>query len=162
MCITVSRHTTCCLDGQPCATKCEQCEKDGKAYIERVLGSERDFEHLTKGEDMVVLKMATRFFASLAAAPLFHTHQSHCGLHRVAAAFWLSVFASVFAPVFPALSYLLLSQFSAILTSRAKALSNYSSMCVVDTSIMAASLNGGGTVLKEPFHEPVCNCSKLM
>ena len=35
------------------------------------------------------LKTATHFFASLAAAPLFHTHQSHCGLHRVVAAFWL-------------------------------------------------------------------------
>ena len=42
------------------------------------------------------LKTATCFFASLATAPLFHTHQSR----RVVAAFWLSVLASVFAPDF--------------------------------------------------------------
>ena len=41
-------------DGRPCATKREQCEKDGNAYIERVRGSERGFEHLTKCEDMVI------------------------------------------------------------------------------------------------------------
>ena len=37
---------TCTLvrDGQPCATKCEQCEKDGKAYVERVWGIEWGFE----------------------------------------------------------------------------------------------------------------------
>ena len=40
-------------DGQPRAKKCEQCEKDGKAYIERVQGSEQDFEHVIKCEDMV-------------------------------------------------------------------------------------------------------------
>ena len=32
------------LEGQPCATKCEQCEKDAKVYVER---SERSFEHCT-------------------------------------------------------------------------------------------------------------------
>ena len=31
-----------------------KCEKDGKPYVERVPGSERGFEHLTKHEDMVV------------------------------------------------------------------------------------------------------------
>ena len=35
------------------------------------------------------LKTATRFFASLAAAPLFFTHQFRRGLHGVVAAFWL-------------------------------------------------------------------------
>ena len=43
----------CFWEGQPCATKCEQCE-DNKVYVERVRGSERGFEHLTKGEDVVV------------------------------------------------------------------------------------------------------------
>ena len=33
MCITVSRHGKCFRDGCPCVTKCEQCEKDGKAYV---------------------------------------------------------------------------------------------------------------------------------
>ena len=65
-------------------------------YVER--GSQRGFEHLSKG-DMIVLKTATRFFASLAAAPFFPTHRFRRGLHGVVAAFWLSVFASVFAPV---------------------------------------------------------------
>ena len=40
MCITVSSVT--------------KCEKDGKTYVERVLESERDFEHLIEREDMVV------------------------------------------------------------------------------------------------------------
>ena len=39
------------------------------------------------------------FFASLATAPLSCTHESRCGLHGVVAAFWLPVFASIFAPV---------------------------------------------------------------
>ena len=38
--------------GRPRTTKCEQCE-DGKVYVERVRGSDRGFEHLTKG-DMIV------------------------------------------------------------------------------------------------------------
>ena len=50
-CITVSKCGMCFWDSEPCATK---CVKDGKAYIERVPGSERGFEHLTKCEDMVV------------------------------------------------------------------------------------------------------------
>ena len=48
------------------------------------------------------LKMATCFFALLAAAPLFYTSispQTSRGGGGVAA-FWLSVFVSVFAPVF--------------------------------------------------------------
>ena len=39
------------------------------------------------------------FFASLATAPLSCTHESRCRLHGVVAAFWLPVFASIFAPV---------------------------------------------------------------
>ena len=31
------------LEGQPCATKCEKCEKDAKVYVER---SERSFEQV--------------------------------------------------------------------------------------------------------------------
>ena len=42
------------VDSRLCATKCEQCEKDGKTYVKRVGGSERDFKYLTKCEDMVV------------------------------------------------------------------------------------------------------------
>jgi len=57
-----------------------------------------------------LLKTATRFFALLATAPLFRTHRSRHGLHGVVAAFWLSVFASVFVPV--AFSYSLSSQLS--------------------------------------------------
>ena len=55
---------------------CEQCEKDGKVYVERVRRSEQGFEHLTKGKIWSFLKMATciRFFASQAAAPLFCGH----------------------------------------------------------------------------------------
>ena len=45
------------------------------------------------------LKMAMRFTASLATAPLFCTHWSRCRLRRVVAALWLSVFTCVFAPV---------------------------------------------------------------
>ena len=56
MCITVSivlsRRGTWFWDGQACVTKCEKdgkayveripgkCEKDGNAYVERILGSE--------------------------------------------------------------------------------------------------------------------------
>ena len=32
----------------------QQCEKDGKVYVERVPGSEQGFEHLTKHKDIVV------------------------------------------------------------------------------------------------------------
>ena len=46
------------------------------------------------------LKTATCFFASLAPTPLFRSHRSRRRLHRVVAAFWLSVFTSVFTPVF--------------------------------------------------------------
>ena len=31
-----------------------KCEKDGKVYVERVPGSERDFEQLTEHEEIVV------------------------------------------------------------------------------------------------------------
>ena len=36
--LTVSRRGACFWDSRPCVTK---CEKDGKAYVERVQGSER-------------------------------------------------------------------------------------------------------------------------
>ena len=64
--ITVSKCGTCFWDNQPCATKCE----DGKAYVERVRGSERGFKHLTEAKIWSFLKTAMCFFASLAAAPL--------------------------------------------------------------------------------------------
>ena len=51
MCITVSRRDTCFWDSLPYATK---CEKDGKVHIERVPGSEQNFEHLAKHENMVI------------------------------------------------------------------------------------------------------------
>ena len=64
--VTVSRHDTCFGDGRPCATSCEQCEKDGKTYIERVRGSEQGFKHLTEREDTVVSQdgLALLCFAS--------------------------------------------------------------------------------------------------
>ena len=66
MCITVSRRGTCFWDGRPCATKCEKCEKDGKAYIERVRGCDRGFKlHQTYGR---FSRWPCAFFASLAAA----------------------------------------------------------------------------------------------
>ena len=43
-----------------------KCERDGKAYVERVPGSERGFEHLTKHKDMVVSHYG-RFLVSLQA-----------------------------------------------------------------------------------------------
>ena len=46
------------------------------------------------------LKTATHFFALLATVPLFHTRGSHRRLHGTVAALWLSVFISIFAPVF--------------------------------------------------------------
>ena len=55
MCITVSGRGKCFWDGRPCAiVSMTKCEKDGKAYAERVPESERGFKHLTKREDMVV------------------------------------------------------------------------------------------------------------
>ena len=51
------------------------------------------------------LKMATCFFASLAAAPLSRAHQPCCGLHGVMAAFWLPVFVSVLCTSLLALSF---------------------------------------------------------
>ena len=42
MCITVSGRDMCFWDSRPCPTK---CEKNGKAYLERVPGSEQGFEH---------------------------------------------------------------------------------------------------------------------
>ena len=71
MYITVSWCGVCFWDNQPCATK---CEKDGKVYVERVQGTERDFQHLTEREDMVVLCFA-------AAAPSYSSmllRTSHC------------------------------------------------------------------------------------
>ena len=54
MCITVSSRGKCFWDGRPCATSVTKCEKDGKAYVERLLESDRGFEHFTESEDMVV------------------------------------------------------------------------------------------------------------
>ena len=48
VCVTVSRRGAYFWDGQLFATK---CKKDGKAYVKRVLGSERGFELLTKCDD---------------------------------------------------------------------------------------------------------------
>ena len=52
--ISITFEPTHAHYGWPCATKCEQCEKDDKAYIERVRESERGFKHLTEHEDMVI------------------------------------------------------------------------------------------------------------
>ena len=46
------------------------------------------------------LKTASHFFVLLASATLFRTHRFRHRLHGVVVAFWLSVFASVFVPVF--------------------------------------------------------------
>ena len=54
MCITFSGRGKCFWGGWPCATKCDQCEKDGKAYVERVRGMERGFEQLTECKDMFI------------------------------------------------------------------------------------------------------------
>ena len=75
----------------PCATKYEQCE-DSKTW--EVLSTS------LKARIWSFLKTATCFFASLAPTPLFRSHRSCRRLHRVVAAFWLSVFTSVFTPVF--------------------------------------------------------------
>ena len=50
MCITVCRCDTCIGT----VGHVQQCEKDGKEYVERVPGSEQGFEHLTECEDMVI------------------------------------------------------------------------------------------------------------
>ena len=71
MYVTVSRRGMCFWDDQQCAT---WCEEDSKFYIERVPGSERDFQHLIEREDMIVLCFA-------AAAPsysLILLQTSHC------------------------------------------------------------------------------------
>ena len=52
MYITVSRRGMCFWDDQQCAT---MCEENSEVYVERVPGSERDFQHLTERADMVVL-----------------------------------------------------------------------------------------------------------
>ena len=55
VCITVSRRGECFWDGRRCGTiSVTKCEKDGKAYAERVPESERGFKHLTERENMVV------------------------------------------------------------------------------------------------------------
>ena len=43
-------------------------------------------------------KIATRFPSRCFS--LSHIHRSHCGLHLVVAAFWLTLFASVLTPVY--------------------------------------------------------------
>ena len=60
------------LDGQPCATKCEQCE-DVKVYVERVRESERGFEHLTDHKDSQYGKTAMHFlcFANRCSSLLY-------------------------------------------------------------------------------------------
>ena len=47
-----------------CYTKCEQCEKGGKVYVERFPRSERFFEHLTKRDNMVISQGNLPCFAS--------------------------------------------------------------------------------------------------
>ena len=51
MCIIVSRRGMYFWNDQLRATK---CEKDGRAYNERVPESEQGLDHLTEHEDMVV------------------------------------------------------------------------------------------------------------
>ena len=93
VCITtVSRHGMCYWDGRLWSVK---SEKDGKAYIERVWGCDCGFElHRTHGYGHFS-RLLCAFFASLATAPLPHTHRSRRRLHRVVAGFTLSVFASI-------------------------------------------------------------------
>ena len=76
MCITVNRRGTCFWDGQPCATK---CEKNGKAYVERVPGSERGSEHLTEQEDMVFLRDGYFCFTSRCSLVLINLTMNFMG-----------------------------------------------------------------------------------
>ena len=68
-------------DGRPYATKCEECEKDGKVYVERVR-----FQTPMNTRIWAFLKMAMHF-VSTAAIPLFHSHRSRRELHGLVAAF---------------------------------------------------------------------------
>ena len=52
MCVTGSRRGKCFWDVRA-TISVTKCEKDGKAYAERVLESERGFKYLTEREDMV-------------------------------------------------------------------------------------------------------------
>ena len=77
--------------------------QQGVNSVRTVKGTLKEFKEMSeisntslKARIWSFLKIATCFFASLATAPLFHTHRSR----RVVAAFWLSVLASVFAPDF--------------------------------------------------------------
>ena len=63
--------------------RCDQVEKDGKVYIERVPGSERGFKHLTEREEWLVLKTAILCFPSRCS----RAHRSFYGVHRVVAGF---------------------------------------------------------------------------
>ena len=56
--------------GHACATKCEKCEKEGKAYIERVQGHERSFETHRSQRYGHFSRQPHTLFASLAAATL--------------------------------------------------------------------------------------------
>ena len=81
-------------DDLPCATKFEQCEKNGKAYVERIRGSEQGFEYLIKHKD----SWYGHGFLCFASHCFSHAHRPHCEHHKVVAVFWLSWFASVFVP----------------------------------------------------------------
>lgn len=101
----------------PYVTRCEQCE-DSKTYVERVWGSERGFEHLTDGEYMVVSQDNYTFlcFASHCSSlsySLISSWTSRGNGRILALCLYFHVRASL-----PALSYLLPSQFSAILMSQ--------------------------------------------
>ena len=62
--------------GHACTTKCEKCEKEGKAYTERVRGHERGFEmHRSRGYGRFS-RRPHALFASLGAAALSCTHCS--------------------------------------------------------------------------------------
>ena len=81
--ITVSRRGTCFWDGQPCATK---YEKNGKAFQEVSEVSNT----LPNVRIWLFLKTAILCFTS-------HCSLILMDLAMVVAAFWVSIFASVFA-----------------------------------------------------------------
>ena len=72
----------------PCATKCEKCEKEGKAYA-LVRERERIFEPLRMRRYGHLSRRPCALFALLGAAALSRTHRSRRGLHGVEAVFTL-------------------------------------------------------------------------
>ena len=76
---------------------CEQCEKDGKVYVEKFEEVSEVLNTSPKVKMWSFLKTATHFFALQAAAPLFCAHRSCRRLHGVVAIFWFSVI--IFGPV---------------------------------------------------------------